>query len=75
MNLFRHRWDCFSRGLCPPAWAVKWSNWQASQFFRRSPSNARPSSTMSKQWQVGQTYVHAPHPTHFPAWAAQSASL
>ncbi len=54
MTRWRQRADCSARGLWPLACLVKRPNEQQSQLRRRSPPFQVASSTMSKQWQVGQ---------------------
>ncbi len=55
---------CVDLGLCPEVCMVNILNWHPSQFLTLSPLVIVHSSTISKQWHVGQTYVHAPQPIH-----------
>src|SRR5450756_1229300 len=52
------------RGLCPDVWREYSANMQVSHMRARLASKASLSSCMSKQWQVGQRYVHIPQPRH-----------
>src|SRR5271157_3298187 len=46
-------------------------NWHESQFRARTPRSILPSSTISKQWQVGQVYAQAPQPRQARVCAGQ----
>ncbi len=75
MTRWRKRACWSARGLCPEAWRVKRPAWQVSQLRRRVPCvTPSGSSTMSKQWQVGQTEAQAPQPWQRRATSAQSGS-
>jgi len=67
----RCREGWLGRGLWPEAWSVNITNWHESQFLARTPLWIFPSSTISKQWHVGQVYAQVPQPRQARVSAGQ----